>query len=169
MPGKSPGYRLHNMDRLISCIVRMVVWLSALAKPLSRLGLFRYEEWHKGQPLKVLLVGYNGARNTGADARVPEVAPFSMSMLSCSGSCWRFRRIGGKPGDFCSSISFILCCSQEKTVQSITLTLISMSSMGRSPRPVAVPCIISTTSRPCSTSPNTVYWPSRWGVPPTVE
>ena len=69
-PGKSPGYRLHNMDRLISYIVRMVVWLSALAKPLSRLGLFRYEEWHKGQPLKVLLVGYNGARNTGADARV---------------------------------------------------------------------------------------------------
>ena len=69
-PGKSPGGRQYNMDRLISYVVRVVVWLSAFVKPLSRLGLFRYDEWHKGQPLKVLLVGYNGARNTGADARV---------------------------------------------------------------------------------------------------
>ena len=52
---------------------------------------------------------------------------------------------------------------------STTTILISMSSTGLSPRPVAVLCIISTTSRPSSTSPNTVYWPSRWGVPPTVE
>ena len=34
------------------------------------MGLVQYEEWQKGQPLKILLVGYNGARNTGADARV---------------------------------------------------------------------------------------------------
>ena len=40
---------------------------------------------------------------------------------------------------------------------SITIILISMSSTGLSARPVAVPCIISTTSRPSSTSPNTVY------------
>lgn len=58
------------MDRMLSYIVRLVVWFSGFAKPLSRLGLFRYDEWHKGKPLKVLLVGYNGARNTGADARV---------------------------------------------------------------------------------------------------
>ena len=45
----------------------MVAWLSGFAKPLSRLGLCRYEEYAKGQPLKILLVGYNGARNTGAD------------------------------------------------------------------------------------------------------
>jgi hypothetical protein len=48
----------------------VVAWLSGFAKPLSRLGLCRYEEYAKGQPLKILLVGYNGARNTGADARV---------------------------------------------------------------------------------------------------
>ena len=58
------------MDRMLSYIVRLVVWFSGFAKPLSRLGLFRYDEWHKGKPLKGLLVGYNGARNTGADARV---------------------------------------------------------------------------------------------------
>lgn len=47
-----------------------MVWLAGWAKPLSRLHLFQYEEWRSGQPLKLLLVGYNGARNTGADARV---------------------------------------------------------------------------------------------------
>lgn len=52
---------------------------------------------------------------------------------------------------------------------SMTVILISMSSTGLSARPVAALCIILTTSRPSSTSPNTVYWPSRWGVPPTVE
>ncbi len=34
------------------------------------MGLCRFEAHAKGQPLKILLVGYNGARNTGADARV---------------------------------------------------------------------------------------------------
>ena len=58
------------MDRLIAYIVRLVVWFSAFMKPLSRLGLCRYEEWRQGDRLKILLVGYNGARNTGADARV---------------------------------------------------------------------------------------------------
>ncbi len=47
-----------------------MVWLSGFVKPLSRLGLCRYEEYTGGEPLKILLVGYNGARNTGADARV---------------------------------------------------------------------------------------------------
>ena len=47
-----------------------MVWLSGFAKPLSRLGLCHFEEHAQGQPLKILLVGYNGARNTGADARV---------------------------------------------------------------------------------------------------
>ncbi len=58
------------MDRILSYIVRLVVWLSGFVKPLSRIGLCRYEEYILGQPLKILLVGYNGARNTGADARV---------------------------------------------------------------------------------------------------
>lgn len=51
-------------------IIRLIVWLSGFAKPLSRLRLLRYKEWHRGDTLKILLVGYNGARNTGADARV---------------------------------------------------------------------------------------------------
>ena len=54
----------------MSYIVRLMVWLAGFAKPLSRLGLCHYEEWQRGQKLKLLLVGYNGARNTGADARV---------------------------------------------------------------------------------------------------
>ena len=62
------------MDRILSIIVRVVVWLSGLAKPLSRLGICRFETYTEGQPLKILLVGYNGARNTGADARVVALA-----------------------------------------------------------------------------------------------
>ena len=58
------------MDRLLSYIVRLGVWFSGYVRLLSHLGLCRYEAYIKGQPLKVLLVGYNGARNTGADARV---------------------------------------------------------------------------------------------------
>ncbi|MBO5538563.1 MAG: hypothetical protein J5971_05930 [Prevotella sp.] len=58
------------MDKLLAYAVRLMVWLSGYMKPLSRLGLCRYEEWQQGEKLKILLVGYNGARNTGADARV---------------------------------------------------------------------------------------------------
>ena len=58
------------MDLILSYIVRLVVWFSGIANPLSRIGLCRFEEYTPGQPLKILLVGYNGARNTGADARV---------------------------------------------------------------------------------------------------
>lgn len=58
------------MDKLLAMIVRLVVWFSGFIKPLARLGLCRYDEWRPGQRLKILLVGYNGARNTGADARV---------------------------------------------------------------------------------------------------
>lgn len=58
------------MDKLLSYIVRLMVWIARWAKPLSLLHLCRYEEWKEGEKLKILLVGYNGARNTGADARV---------------------------------------------------------------------------------------------------
>lgn len=58
------------MDKLLSYIVRLIVWFSGFSKPLSRLGLCRYDEWCQGKRMKILLVGYNGARNTGADARV---------------------------------------------------------------------------------------------------
>ncbi len=58
------------MDRLLSYIIRLIVWFSRFVKPLSHFGLCKYDEWCKGKPIKILLVGYNGARNTGADARV---------------------------------------------------------------------------------------------------
>lgn len=51
-------------------IVRLMVWLSRWAWLFSRCGIIRYEKWQPGQKQKILLVGYNGARNTGADARV---------------------------------------------------------------------------------------------------
>lgn len=58
------------MDIILAYVVRLMVWLSALMKPLARWGVCRYDEWTPGARLKILLVGYNGARNTGADARV---------------------------------------------------------------------------------------------------
>ena len=50
------------MDRLIGLIVRFMVFLSK--------HFVTYETWDSSQKLKILLVGYNGARNTGADVRV---------------------------------------------------------------------------------------------------
>lgn len=58
------------MELILEWIVRLMVWLSRWAWLLSRCGMVRYETWSPGQKLKILLVGYNGARNTGADARV---------------------------------------------------------------------------------------------------
>lgn len=58
------------MDVVIEWTVRLMVWLSRWAWLLARCGIIHYEEWHPGQKMKILLVGYNGARNTGADARV---------------------------------------------------------------------------------------------------
>ena len=49
-----------------------------------------------------------------------------------------------------------------------TLTLIRMSVRGLSASPVAMSCILPTTSIPSTTSPKTVYCPSRNGVPPDV-
>lgn len=51
-------------------LIRIFVWLSQWARALSYLGIVTYDRWEPGKKLKVLLVGYNGARNTGADARV---------------------------------------------------------------------------------------------------
>ncbi|MDO5297158.1 MAG: polysaccharide pyruvyl transferase family protein [bacterium] len=41
---------------------------------MARLGIGAYEEWQPGQKLKLLLVGYNGARNTGSDVRTAAIA-----------------------------------------------------------------------------------------------
>lgn len=51
-----------------------MIWFSGFTKILSRAGLGRYEEREPGKKLKILLAGYNGARNTGADVRVISIA-----------------------------------------------------------------------------------------------
>jgi polysaccharide pyruvyl transferase WcaK-like protein len=50
-----------NMDVLSASIVKLVVWSSKY---------YPFEVWQPGNRLKILLVGYNGKRNTGADVRV---------------------------------------------------------------------------------------------------
>lgn len=61
------------MNLILELIIRLLVWLSRWVPVLSRLGIVTYDRWQPECPrqkLKILLVGYNGARNTGADARV---------------------------------------------------------------------------------------------------
>ncbi|MCC8067569.1 MAG: polysaccharide pyruvyl transferase family protein, partial [Clostridiales bacterium] len=64
------------MDHLINILVKFFVFLSRFAPALSKLGLINYKSydgWESGKRLNILLVGYNGARNTGADVRVAEI------------------------------------------------------------------------------------------------
>ena len=58
------------MDRILALIIQFIIWFSGYTKILSIAGLSRYEEREPGEKLKILLAGYNGARNTGADVRV---------------------------------------------------------------------------------------------------
>ena len=62
------------MDRLLGWLIAIIVAFSRLTKKLARWGIGTYEEWEPGGQLKILLVGYNGARNTGADVRVAAIA-----------------------------------------------------------------------------------------------
>ncbi|MCD8015378.1 MAG: polysaccharide pyruvyl transferase family protein [Lachnospiraceae bacterium] len=64
------------MDHLINVLVKFFVFLSRFAPAFSKLGLIdykSYDSWESGKRLNILLVGYNGARNTGADIRVAEI------------------------------------------------------------------------------------------------
>ncbi len=58
------------MDRLLTILIQLYILRARLSRTLSRLGIGSCESWQPGQKLKLLIVGYNGARNTGADARV---------------------------------------------------------------------------------------------------
>ena len=49
------------MDRILGLLIKLFIFFS---------GFGTYEKWEPGKKLKLLMVGYNGARNTGADARV---------------------------------------------------------------------------------------------------
>jgi len=53
-----------SMDNVNAWIVKGAVAVSALPK---------FETWKPNEKLKILLVGYNGKRNTGADVRVAEM------------------------------------------------------------------------------------------------
>ncbi|MCD8335675.1 MAG: polysaccharide pyruvyl transferase family protein [Lachnospiraceae bacterium] len=64
------------MDHFINLLVKFFVWLSRFAPVFSKLGLIDYKRMSdlKNDPkMYILLVGYNGARNTGADVRVSEI------------------------------------------------------------------------------------------------
>ncbi len=64
------------MDRLISILVKFFVFLSRFAPLFSKCGFVDYrnfEDLENESKLHILLVGYNGARNTGADVRVAEI------------------------------------------------------------------------------------------------
>ncbi len=64
------------MDHLINILVKIIVFLSRFAPVLSKTGLIKYrsyEDLEKDPKLHILLVGYNGAGNTGADVRVSEI------------------------------------------------------------------------------------------------
>lgn len=58
------------MDHILCFLIRIFVAFSRWAKTFARLGIGSYDEWEQGRPVKILIAGYNGARNTGADARV---------------------------------------------------------------------------------------------------
>lgn len=60
-----------NMDTLVEFLTSLIIEISRFPKILKLLKIIpSYERWSKGKKLKILLVGYNGARNTGADVRV---------------------------------------------------------------------------------------------------
>lgn len=62
------------MDHVLKLIIYLIVFLARFTKRLSRVGIGEYDEYRSGEKLKILLVGYNGARNTGSDARVVSIA-----------------------------------------------------------------------------------------------
>lgn len=54
------------MDRVLCALIYLITALSGFSG--------KQEKWEPGKKLKVLLVGYNGARNTGSDVRVAAIA-----------------------------------------------------------------------------------------------
>lgn len=59
------------MDRIVELIVRFISLVAGAAAVVPGI---RYDEWKPGDKVKVLLAGYNGARNTGSDVRVASMA-----------------------------------------------------------------------------------------------
>lgn len=70
-----------DADRLTALGVEACVAASKYYPLLGRIVPLKYEKWSKGKKLKMLLVGYNGARNTGADVRVAAMVKQFESVL----------------------------------------------------------------------------------------
>ena len=62
------------MDRVLCFLIYFIAAFSGLSKLFGKTAAGRYEEYRQGGRLKILLVGYNGARNTGSDVRVAAIA-----------------------------------------------------------------------------------------------
>lgn len=62
------------MDRVLEAVIYVIAFFAKFTRILAKAGIGHYGEWQPGRKLKILLVGYNGARNTGADARVAAIA-----------------------------------------------------------------------------------------------
>ena len=62
---------INPFDVVYSAISVSLVGLFGRTVPLlDRLGLSLDDKWQPGKPLKILLLAYSGARNTGAESRV---------------------------------------------------------------------------------------------------
>lgn len=59
------------MDRMVGALVRLMAFVAKFA---SRIPGIEFSRWEPGAKLRILLLGYNGKRNTGADARVMCIA-----------------------------------------------------------------------------------------------
>ncbi len=65
------------MDRLVNILVKIFIFFSRFAPFFAKIGLGTYrsfEDAKKDGKLHILLAGYSGARNTGSDIRVAEIA-----------------------------------------------------------------------------------------------
>lgn len=64
------------MDHFVNILVKLFVFLSRFVPVLSKMGLTEYRSFgnfEKDPKLYILLEGYNGAENTGADIRIAEI------------------------------------------------------------------------------------------------
>ena len=66
--GKEKISAYADADRVLMIAMSSLIELAA-----SRYALDSGEQWETGKPLKLLLAGYSGTRNTGADVRVEEM------------------------------------------------------------------------------------------------
>ena len=62
------------VSMLAKPFARLAKPVSCLVRPFSKRPPVIYDKQEHGKPIKILLVGYNGARNTGSDVRTAAIA-----------------------------------------------------------------------------------------------